>query len=323
MVLKGVDLFEFIRHHLHGEPGTPIQPMDMVNYAGQLLVSGHDWYWLNGQEITLVLRSRITMEDASWTEATLTLTSTGSFASYNFLEGDTIEITDGPSGVILKTLRVASRVDDDNITLAETISTSGDLAGGIQCEMLNSLVEFPGDFDNLQRITGYAAKNSLVNTMSLTTQNTLLELKTVTPGVSTLNFWGLVVWIDDPNGGPLLPRLSFWPDGGSTPDEEKFVVFLRGGWTKITTDTDCISLPEWLEPLYLEVLKVVASGYEEEQEEPMYVRFEQLRRSLMWRDAMLRDGTSQIDRGVMMGGATEATRRVTLFDQERLVAGPS
>jgi hypothetical protein len=318
MVLRSVDLFEILRYTLGGPSETPIEEQELVNHAGHIFVTMHPWVWLNGRMAKLTTRASIAITGASWVEATRTLTSTGSFTNYSFVTGDTIQITEG-TNTTLGLYEIESRVDDDDIILV-TGSSLGATASAIAGTMDNDQVELPTDFD-FQRIIGYQADNALVNTMSLTTDQTMINLRSVTPGVTTLNFWAVLHWVRNNAGGAPTPRLEIWPPNSVT--EEKFVIFYRGGWRTPTTDTQPLDIPTWLEPLYVEVLKEVARGHEMEDEMPLYMRLDRLKQSQMFRDATLRDGTSQIDLGIMGGGASELMRMATLFANETVVADPT
>jgi hypothetical protein len=318
MTLRSIDCFEIIEHTLGGSPGTPIEQQELVNHTGHIFVTMHPWKWLNGRMAKLTTRASIDITGASWVEATRTLTSAGSFTNYTFVTGDTILITAG-TNTTLGLYEIESRVDNNDIILV-TGSSLGATAAAIAGTMDNDQVELPTDFD-FQRIIAYQADNALVNTMSLTTDQTMINLRSVTPGVTTLNFWAVLHWVRNNSGGAPVPRLEIWPPNNTT--EEKFVIFYRGGWRAPATDDQALDLPAYLEPLFIELLKEVVRGHEMEDQAPLYLRLEQIKASSLFRDATLRDGTSQIDLGIMGGGASELMRMATLFANETVVADPT
>jgi hypothetical protein len=76
----------------------------------------------------------LALATATWTEATFTLTQAGAFASYTFTQGDLLYVSAG-TGATVGLYEIASRVDDDSITLAETaqypgVTNGSDLAAG-------------------------------------------------------------------------------------------------------------------------------------------------------------------------------------------------
>jgi hypothetical protein len=56
-------------------------------------------------------------------------------------------------------------------------------------------------------------------------------------------------------------RLEIWP----TPDADEtgiITLFYRSGWAEVNEDSDYVNVPRWIEPLYIEILRAVAEGYE-------------------------------------------------------------
>ena len=60
--------------------------------------------------------------NASWTDASKTLTATGAFTNYTFVTGDHIRITGGTSTVVQGLYTIASRTSNDAIVLADDIN---------------------------------------------------------------------------------------------------------------------------------------------------------------------------------------------------------
>jgi len=64
----------------------------------------------------------IPVSNAAWTEATRTITSVGAFAGWTLVPGETLEITEG-NAVARGFVRIQSRLDDDRVVLATSVST--------------------------------------------------------------------------------------------------------------------------------------------------------------------------------------------------------
>lgn len=73
---------------------------------------------------TQTLSNIIPVTAMNWTDATLSLTKVGAFASYTFTAGDTISITAG-TGVTIGTYGIAAKVNDDTLQLASDINGAG------------------------------------------------------------------------------------------------------------------------------------------------------------------------------------------------------
>ena len=67
----------------------------------------------------------ITFTGATWTNATLKITKTGAFTNYTYTSGDTLVITAG-TGATPGTYTIASKIDNNNITLTASIGAGAD-----------------------------------------------------------------------------------------------------------------------------------------------------------------------------------------------------
>jgi hypothetical protein len=322
MTLQVQKCIEVITHALPGEPASPVEAMEMVNQAGHWLVSIHPWEWLKGRTVDLDLRAQLSFTGASWTAATRTINSTGSFASYSFLSGDSIEVTAG-TGVVVGNYEIESRTDDDNIVLATSILATDIADASVGGTIDNDQVSLPSDFD-FQRIEAYAASNGLVNTMNMTSRQRLLDLRAANPSVSTLSFWTVTSWVlDSTTSGGAAPvqRLEFWPP--VTSDRRALRIWYTAGWRNATMDSDIVGVPNFMELFFLECVKAVAKGHEKEMEGDMASRLERLLVSPWLLQLKLRDGMSVRDRGEMQNGSMETGRvHISHFDNERTVLNP-
>ena len=78
-----------------------------------------------GSELLTAIDNKFpNLTDAAWIESTKTITQTGAFTNYTFDAADRIFISGG-SSIVPGTYQIASRVDDDSITLSTSISRAG------------------------------------------------------------------------------------------------------------------------------------------------------------------------------------------------------
>lgn len=96
-----------------------------------------------------------TISAADWTVATKKLTETGAFTRYTWASGDEIEITSG-TGVTTGWYEVASKVDNDNITLTTNVAA--------------------GDLSNSDIVSGEAAQDTYLNTLITAAREHVEEL---------------------------------------------------------------------------------------------------------------------------------------------------
>lgn len=295
-----------IRYDIGAHPGTPIEWLEMVNMAGQRFVALNAWKWLEGRQLVLRTRPQIAIEGATWTEATLRLTKVGAFASYEFLSADTFQLTDG-TGATVGTYEIVAKFSDDALTLRTSIGAAANGQTNIDGTMRNDQVEIDPDFD-FQAITAYALTNGLVGSFELTGTQGMLDLRTW-PGLSsTISFWAVLNWVRGlpGSGGQPVPRLDLWP---AAPDAtEQIVLFYRAGWREVTTDTEVLSLPNWLNGLFIEVLRCVVSGFEDPEEGSVAARLTELKASTDYIDAVTRDAMAQPTIGPMANTWLEGER---------------
>ena len=299
--------------------------MTVVNEAGDYLTSMHQWKWLERPPVLGKVRAEIVVADGTWTAATRQLTSTGAFSTYDHVPGDTVTVTAGTGASQLRSI-VESKVDSDNIRLKTSIASGNLATGDIAATLDNWSVELPSDF---QTLVGYDATESLVNSLTLTTLEHLLQLRTNQIEVSTWNFWGCISYAsghlagqaDDDDGYPT-PILQIWPKPSAN-DFDALTFFYRAGWTKISDDNAELHIPEWVEMLYLQILREVALGYKEFDNATLSERLAIVAAGPIFATCVKRDGETQPDYGVIKGGMVLSQPTSVRRFLRQTVAGPS
>lgn len=313
-------LEEIGRYELGAAPGVPIDAAGLATQAGEALVALHTWRWLEGREVRIRPRALISLTGATWTEATLTLTQTGAFADYDFLSADTFDLASG-TGATVGRYEVASRTDDDSIVLATSIGAAANGQTDITGELKNDQVALPSDFD-FQAITAIGLEDGLVGCVELTSPQTLMNLRSWGGAGSLVGFAALITWIRSAAGGQPIPRLDMWP--ASTAEDNAIILRYRGGWKDPADDAEVLSIPGWLNSLFIELYKAVLMGHEEPEGGTVDQRITRLRMGELFRAAITRDGLIQQAWGPMENGWTDWPREaVSRYDiPPRMVTGP-
>ena len=285
--------FENMRHTLGGgELSVELDKLGIMNQAGEYLVNMHAWRWLVGRTELIDLRGAVSGSTATWTFASLTITETGAFANYTFVAGDQIEIESGTS-VTTGFYKVASRTDDDSIVLSTSINATDGSA--ITWNIQTNTASLPDDFRDIISIS---ATDSLLYGVQMTSLAQILRNRTSQIEVSTSwDYQGAIAWA----GTPPVPILELWPNPTAN-QAGVFSIFFRAGWSRITTDSTQISVPEFIDSLYMRLVRAFARGYEREDEAPMSVRLAQIRMGDEFRAAARRDGLTQETYGKLRGG---------------------
>lgn len=326
MVLTVSSLVADIKGALHGAEPSQHSCLDYINMAGHHLYSAHDWSFLFRRAKVVGLRGTVTISDGTWTESTKQLESTGAFADYTWVEGDEIRTTGG-TDVLEKTVRVVSRVDDDTLELAESISaTAGNLASAdIEATLDLLSLALPEDFGAIMALD---ATDSLTLDVHQTTLEELLALKTNEVQVTSSFYYAAIVYANSSQAAGetgLVPLLEIWPAPPDN-DPDAFSMFYRAGWVDLTDDNVWVPLPAqgWMDTCFRQLVRAFARGFEHEQSGPglaaELAEWEQARYTQM---AMERDGSQQQRYGPLAGGAVGTRTHGAAFTITTPIAGPS
>lgn len=321
---KPLQVERVLANMVHGnmaEVNPELSVLDLVNEAGHYLCNFHDWVWLQRRETFLALRDTVTATGASWTEGTLTLTSVGSFADYDHLQGDRLEILAG-TDVVLGFYTIVSKTDDDNIVLEESIQTSGGTASAIEFELTNTSVRLPDDF---QEIIALDASDSLTISVHRTSLEELLRLRTNEIQVTSSYFYCAVNYAPVPVGGGAgepVPILELWPAPNFN-DADGFSLFYRAGWVNVTEDDDFILIPSWMHTPFIQLARAYSQGYEEDDVASLAERLAEWEIAPYTRRAIEKDGMQQASMGMLRGGSIENKTQGASFTITTPIAGPS
>ena len=295
--------------HATGLDSLKVDSLQLLNNAGYHLVNMHPWNWLTPQTAWLSGRANISIGTATWTEATKTLTQVGAFADYTFVDGDIFEATGGTNVITGATggkhVVVASRVDDDSITLAESISsTAADLGtGDITGTLHTPRIEMPSDFGAIQHLT---STNSLVNNIQLVPHSEIALLRTNQIEVtSSWSYRAAVTYV----GSPPRPVLDVYPDIISDNANDIFQMFYKKSWNRLSSLSATVDIPDFCNALYLQLVRAFALGYEDEDQANLEQRLLQLEAGMLFKNAREFDRVVQAAYGRMRGGAVKPSAR--------------
>lgn len=104
--------------------------------------------------------------------------------------------------------------------------------------------------------------------------------------------------------GPAAPRprLDIWPT--PTSDAPAGIrVYYRSGWMKVTDDNQMLYLPEWMETLYIFLVRAFARSYEREGDGSVSVRLNDIKMGPLFTQAQQRDKEMTPDIGPLTNGA--------------------
>lgn len=300
MALTGIKCLSHIKHTLGGELSPAIDGIGLINEAGEFLASAQPWKWLETAEAKLDLRAKVTITGGTTSSgAGTTLTKSGAFTNYTFLEGDTVEVTSG-TGVTAGHYRVVSKTDANNIVLESSPGVSG---SAVAATLHTSAIALPSDF---REIIAINTTSGLLKGVQLTTFEDLLSKRAANFTSAGFHYGAISQPTDTDltvDGAPVA-RLELWPQPSAN-ETASLTIMYRATWKRITKDTHRLRLPVYCESLYLQVLRAFARGYEEEDEGTMSQRLMEVMTGPLFGSAVDRDASIQSDYGPLMYGAAE------------------
>lgn len=115
-------------------------------------------------------------------------------------------------------------------------------------------LDLPSDFGSLLYVQ---YKSELVEQVEVTSIPTLLNYER---GPGTFDFYVAIVWATESN--IKVPKLRVFPVPTTT-DADRMQIYYRADWTEITADSGYITIPEFMHPLFREVVSACALGWNE------------------------------------------------------------
>lgn len=148
-------------------------------------------------------------------------------------------------------------------------------------------------------------------TLQFTTLETIHRLRAdLTVATSDFVYVGALGYRNHPDGqGAQRPVIEVWPslDFSEGPDEpgngsvvsNAAQLMYRAGWSYLSQESDIISIPQWMEHLYLAIVVGVAEEYDQEGIIPRGQYGATIRQSPLFEAAIRRDTSMQPDYGVL------------------------
>jgi hypothetical protein len=288
MTLTAQDCSDHIKHTLSGVVDTLIDDALITNLAGRYFFNHQDWSWAIGRTARLHFQEPLSLTAMTWTESTLTLSKAGAFAGYSFVEDDQMEITAG-TGTNVKRYTVASKPDDNSVTLTTTIDDGTGTADG--ATDIEGTIEFnyatlPDDFGAMISVQ---ATDSLTRQLNSTSLGHLLQLRANPIEVTSWYWWAAISHTRTP--GAVTPLFELWPAPGS--DENDIItMFYQAYWADLPfsdPSNELLTLPKFAEGYFLQILRAFARGFEEEDEVSLEQRLRELHRGAIHRSTVAQD----------------------------------
>jgi len=291
---------------LGGTAPAAMAGRQLLTTAGQLMEGAYEWRYLRRTTQSIAYRPQFSGSLATYDETAKTLTLVGAWSAYTFVPGDTLSVT--LSGTSFGTYRVSAKVSDDVLTIDSDL-TGVPLLPIIDFTMDTGRVALPSDFGRLIRLEG---KDSFLTRAYPSNTSDIQRLQTsATPGNGYRIAYAVEYNSATPTSQPV-PTLRLWPTPDITDFEALGATYSRE-WPDLTSDDDYIPIPPYMEPLFLQYARVVATGCDGGEDATraatlMMDLTDRIRGSRMFADATGRDVATHPDAGLVMGGAMRPSR---------------
>lgn len=312
MTITVGDVGRHLAFNLGGELPPALPLIDLVNQAGQYLISSHYWKWRQKVEMHLDLRGSITLTSSAALSSTGTsLTDTGNFADYTRAIGDRVELTSGTdgTGALTSDFYEIINATDDVLTLATSASTGTvtAVAGTID----TNTVAFPSDFKRVVPGSAISDSDAIIHGLEFVSLDRLNTLRTNEVDVTSYgNFYGAIVHAGptgSPNYEPVTPLLAIYPTPSAN-ERDAFTGFYEAGWAEVTDDNDPLTLLDALEGPFFTLCEHWARARVESDEAGMAQRLAEFEQDVSLIAAKRVDGGRQPTYGIMRGGAGSIRR---------------
>jgi hypothetical protein len=331
------DAIAHIRHTLASEDVPSIGAYRILNDAGQYMVNMHNWAWCEGVQETLSLTAnqpyvwlpedfreimavqttnglnsgfRMTTQDRLLQLRSLAVTN--SF-EYN---GAVVYAPRGESASA--TVTVGTVVDGNRLFIADAYNPSVEFhfmttpddntatarhiaVAATATANASALATAINDAPNLYvRANAVGAVVYISHSRTGTRGNGL----TFTQNGTAFTWDVMLTGIDE---GPVRARLDLWPTP-SQDETDRLMVYYRRGWQACDSDNALIPIPDWMETLYLNLVRAFARGYERETEAGFDARLAAIKAGPVYMACQLRDKEMVSDYGALRGGAASGVR---------------
>ena len=342
MTLTAKEALGHVRHALSSDKMPTVGGLRILNDAGESLVNMHSWRWLEGAQAYLSLRSGVdhvwlpenfrelmSLVASNSLNSGISLTTPDQIARHRAdSSGSALHYM---AAVVFATKEVEAygtvalvrdlTDDNDSVTIAgDTDSVRFTFKTGLTAPPLINvgrevfigtskeativnLVNAINDSPDLNVVATAAAGAAICEIRQKVSGAFIPGTFTITASDAGDADITVVspVQTSGPGGAPR-PRLDLWPTPGAD-SVNGLTAYFRAGWRSIRGDKDSISVPAFMEPLYIQMVRTFALGYERDSEADISRRLGGIRASTMFKDCRVRDSLLHPTYGPVINGA--------------------
>ena len=283
------------------QPDGSLDVESIVNDAGRYLFSMHSWNWRNRPVTPLSYIAPISVADATYTEATKTITKTSGFTNYTFRNSEVFKVSAG-TGATTGEYVIASRTSDNAIVLSKSIGAAADGLTDIDGSISFPYCVLPSDFGEGQ-ITGINHRSNLTNNATATSLEQVRWLRYHGLASSYQVYYALSYPSQTAtSAAPATPLLEIYPTPTAV-DNAVLMLTYKAGWVAMADDDALANIP----PGYEYLLKRLVKAFSHEAMSDDNSRIAQVEASPELLRAKKQDGNTLPMLGKLQGGAARGS----------------
>lgn len=289
----------------------------VINDAGRYLYGMHPWAWRDRPVYPLSYIAPISVTDATYTDATKTITKASGFTDYTYRGAELFEVTDGDNATEAQ-YKVSGRTSANAITLADSIGSAADGDTDIDGTLYFPYCVLPSDFGEGEIMSvvyqdSYAFKviaSSLSHVQSLRS-NQQAAFDQVYYAVSYPTQTSTSV-------APAQPVMEIYPTPTAA-QQSVLMLSYKSGWVLLEDEDAVANVPVGYEYL----LKRLAKAFAHEAMSHDNSRITEVESSVEFLKLKRMDGRTQWNLGKTQGGAAKGRPWRNYYDWNYNVNNPS
>lgn len=286
------------------KPDERIDVEGVINNAGRYLFTMHRWGWRNRPSAPLDYLAPISVTDATYTDATTTITKTSGFTNYTYRAAEQFEVTDGTDAT-QGFYQVASRTSANAITLAATIGADADGNADIDGTITFPYCVLPSDFGEGEIVGVTVGSNTLTKAMprSLSVIRNMRQYQSLT---TDWQVYYAPVYAKQLSSSVAMadPLLEIYPTPTAA-SKGALILTYKSGWMTMSDEDAVANVPAG----YEYVLSRLVKGFAQEAITTDNSLIMSVRGSAELLDLKRADGGTQANLGRIEGGAARRTGR--------------
>ena len=311
------DLRDSVTRITGQKPDDLLSIEGIINDAGRYLYGMHPWQWRDRPVAPLSYIAPISVADATYTEATKTITKTSGFTNYTFRGAELFEVTAGANATLAQ-YKVATKTSANAITLTDSIGSAADGDADIDGTVSFPYCVLPSDFGEGE-IASIVYQDSYAYKLLPASLSYVQSLRSNELAAFDQIYYAVSYPTQaSTSASPSQPLLEIYPTPTAF-EQSVFMLSYKSGWVLLEDEDAVANVPNGYEYL----LKRLVKAFAHEAMSNDNSRITEVETSVEFLKLKRMDGRVQWDLGKIQGGAAKGKRWRNYYDWNYNVNNPS